>query len=1157
MNDPQNNNSSFSEKIKQGFTIVKRVVKEKWISFKEKKINSNEEQQSDISSASFHEPGYVEPTNNFTTDSSKTSHSDATIDAQQETDTADNQVTDPIITNDQSVQDEAHSNSADSKDLPAVPNSENVDIENKSIEEPLEGISIEESNKPEEIQSDTLSLENNDLPSEKEPSDQPVENKIVAFLLAAQVILLAEWNKLKRKLNKADTEQLSGSVEPPLESNLESDLIAPGSLTENPEVDALDSSSEENPANLLDTKEETYELAIIPALQEEVPTPPTDSKKKLIFSFNVTYGVIKSLILSLIIAILVGGALASGIGLGYFAYLVSTEKPPTYEEMKADITNLEQSSTMYFADNQPIGAVKSDLVRKVVPLSDMSKNLQHAIIATEDEYFYKHNGIVPKAVARALTQEFTGAKVQTGGSTLTQQLVKQQILTSEVSFKRKANEILLAIRLENYFSKDEILEAYLNTSTFGRNSSGQNIAGVEEAALGIFGVRASELNLAQSAFIAGLPQSPSLYTPYNQLGELRSNLEPGLERKNTVLFRMYREKFISKKDYEEALNYDLVKDFVQPTQTVDNHDYSFLYNRVLKEATLIVMKKNYTADKLTEKDITENDTLYNKYYFEAESQIQNNGYEIRSTIDKGVYDAMQNVVANYGDQFGQTYYRNKVDQYTGALILDKTTGEPVMEPEPVQNGSVLMDNATGRVIGFVGGRDFSISEVDHAFSTHRQPGSTIKPLLVYAPAIEQGLIQPATMIPDTAINFTQSDGSSWNPSNYGGSITGKFISARDALKRSYNNPTAKIYLEMLKSSPEGMKPEDYMKKMGFTSISDAEYESGQPALSLGGTETGPTVMEQTNAFAAVANNGTYVEGYMIENITDKKGNVIYQHEAKSETVFTPQTAYLTIDMMRSVVESGTAAGILGELNFSPDLAGKTGTTNDFIDVWFVASTPQVTLSSWIGYDNDGESRHQLQYYDNGADFDASGANESYWAQLANAIYSVNPTIMGADKSFTRPPGISSSTVLEQTGMKPGKMTLPDGKTIDVTGPTRSDLFNTNFIPGVTTYDFAVGANSYELNNFWYETYLKARETEEKKKKEEEDRKKKEQEDKKKEEEDKKKTEEEKKKNEDEAAAKKKKEEEDKKKAEEEANKPTPPATPPPTAGGTTDRKSVV
>lgn len=1084
MNDPQNNNSSFKEYIKKQCIKLKKVVKELWMSFKEK-------------------------------DSTIATNIPSSDDENQLPETAETQTEISSIETENTTNDKEPSEPLYVESTPAKTKSTVL---------------------LEKVKKSWLAFKERDFLIKLKVGAKKMKNRFILWFLAAEIVFLAQWNRFKRFVSqrvlafrkKSPTDSEKSKVEFPPETN--------SAITSEPYV-ATDYQG-------------TYALAIIPNTPIEEPAfQENDKKKKAIFSFNVTYGVVKSLFISFIVALFIGGAFAGGIGLGYFAYLVSTETPPTYTEMKADITDLEQVSTMYFADNQSIGTVKSDLVRKVVPLSEMSKNLQHAIVATEDEYFYKHNGIVPKAVARALVQEFTGSKVQTGGSTLTQQLVKQQILSSEVSFKRKANEILLAIRLENYFSKDEILEAYLNTSTFGRNSSGQNIAGVEEAAQGIFGVHASDLNLPQAAFIAGLPQSPSQYTPYNQLGQLRTNLKPGLERKNTVLFRMYREKFITKKEYESAINYDLVKDFVQPIQTVDNHDYSFLYNRVLKEATLIIMKKNYLADKLTEADIAENDTLYNKYYFEGEAEIQNNGYDIQSTIDKNVYDAMQNVVANYGDQFGATYYRTKVDPYTGAVVLDDATGEPVMEPEPVQNGSVLMNNATGRVIGFVGGRDFSISQVDHAFSTHRQPGSTIKPLLVYAPAIEQGLIQPATMIPDTAINFIQPDGSAWNPTNYGGGITGKFVSAREALKRSYNNPTSKIYLEMLKHSPEGMKPGDFMKKMGFTSISDAEYESGQPALSLGGTETGPTVMEQTNAFAAVANNGTYVEGYMIESIKDKKGNVVYQHQGKSETVFTPQTAYLTLDMMRSVIESGTAAGILGQLDFSPDLAGKTGTSNDFIDIWFIASTPQVTLSSWIGYDNDGEERHQLQYYDNGADFDASAANEAYWAQLANAIHAANPTIMGSEESFIRPPGISSQTVLEETGMKAGKMTLPDGKTIDISGPTKTDLFNSNYLPGTTTYDFAVGATPSELNTFWYDTYLKSREAEEKKKKEEAEAAKK-----KKEEEDKKKSEEEeskKKKDAEEAEKKKaedeKKKEEEEKKKEEEAKKTdtdTPPSTTP-------------
>ncbi|MEG0552376.1 MAG: transglycosylase domain-containing protein, partial [Carnobacterium sp.] len=196
-----------------------------------------------------------------------------------------------------------------------------------------------------------------------------------------------------------------------------------------------------------------------------------------IFGFNVAYNVFKNLFIALVVFILIGVAFVGGAGLGYFAYLVSNDKPPTYKEMNADLKNIETTSSIYYANNELISDLRTDLKRTTMPLKDMSDLVEKAIIATEDEYFYEHHGVVPKAVARALFQEVSGSSSVSGGSTLTQQLVKQQILTNEVSFKRKANEILLAYRLENFFSKEEILESYLNVSPFGRNNHGENIAG--------------------------------------------------------------------------------------------------------------------------------------------------------------------------------------------------------------------------------------------------------------------------------------------------------------------------------------------------------------------------------------------------------------------------------------------------------------------------------------------------------------------------------------------------------------------------------------------------------------------------------------------------------------------------------------------------------
>ena len=220
---------------------------------------------------------------------------------------------------------------------------------------------------------------------------------------------------------------------------------------------------------------------------------------------------------------ILGGVFAGGVGAGYFASLVKDEKVSLAESYEKGYLSIRRNIVTCIFDNDvPLGKLRADIDREEIKISDVSDYLKKAVIATEDEYFFEHNGVVPKALLRAVFQEFTNSAVQTGGSTLTQQLIKNQILTNEVSFDRKAKEVLLALRVERFLEKDDILEAYLNVSTFGRNSSGQNIGGVQAAAKGIFGVDAKDLNLPQAAFIAGLPQSPFRYTPFTNQGELKS-----------------------------------------------------------------------------------------------------------------------------------------------------------------------------------------------------------------------------------------------------------------------------------------------------------------------------------------------------------------------------------------------------------------------------------------------------------------------------------------------------------------------------------------------------------------------------------------------------------------------------------------------------------
>lgn len=800
---------------------------------------------------------------------------------------------------------------------------------------------------------------------------------------------------------------------------------------------------------------DAYRKQIPKGKRHKRKTKDSFSKEKLFFSFNVGYNVIRNLFIALIVLLIIGIAFAGGTGLGYFAYLVSGEEVPSFEKMQEDINNVSTTSSMYYGSGEKISDLRTDLKRTTVSLDNISDLVPQAVIATEDEYFYEHDGVVPKAVARALLQEVTGTSSTSGGSTLTQQLVKQQILSNEVSFARKANEILLAYRLENYFTKEEIMEAYLNVSPFGRNNRGENIAGIQEAALGIFGINADELSLPQAAFIAGLPQNPIVYSPYTQYGEIKEDLSSGMNRKDDVLFNMYRENYISETEYNEALSYDLAQDFIQQEEA-EVQTNSYVYNAVEKEARNILIENLYTAEGFTEADIEADQNLYNHFYEQADQDLRMNGYTINSTIDKPIYDAMQESVAQNASSLGVT----REIEWT-----DPDTDEVTTIIEPAQTSSVLQDNATGRIIAFVGGVDFDLSEVNRAFDTERSPGSTIKPLVVFAPAFEQNIITPASMVYESAVIVPSTNAETGlleehRVTNVGNVVPDKWTSVREGLADSSNIIATKIYEELI-GNDQNTVGGAYLPLMGIGTDTVAESEYSNASFAIGATQY--TNLQNTNAFAMLANNGVYTEAYLIESIEDANGEAIYQHESTSTQVFSPETAYLTIDLMRDVMDNGTAADIEGQLLFSADIAGKTGTSESQKDIWFVGSTPQVTLSSWIGYDNALEENYMDDSSGSGS---GSSRNRAHWARLMNAIYRTNPTIIGTDRTFQQPAGIQTDTVLAETGMKSGTVRLPDGREVTAGGDTKSEIFNRNFIPGTTVYDFAIGASDEELQDYW-------------------------------------------------------------------------------------------
>ncbi|WP_377888147.1 transglycosylase domain-containing protein [Alkalihalobacillus sp. R86527] len=759
---------------------------------------------------------------------------------------------------------------------------------------------------------------------------------------------------------------------------------------------------------------------------------------------RIAYKVIWNLFLIFLVLGLMGSLFAGGVGAGYFASLVKDEQIRSYDEMKRDVYNYEETSEIYFADDVLLGNFRSDIERKEVDLKDVSPLVQKAVISTEDEYFYDHDGIVPKAIGRAVLQELTNSEDRTGGSTLTQQLVKNQILTREVSFERKAKEMLLALRLENFFEKEEILEAYLNVVPFGRNASGRNIAGVQTAAKGIFGVDASELNLPQAAFIAGLPKNPYTYTPFTNSGIVKDDLSPGIERMKFVLYRMYTEGTITEEEYNKAIEYDIEKNLTDSSpspfeqypyltfeiedraKTVlaeqianeEGYDGKKLaesinqYNRVTYDANVTKRTVEESAEKMGLKweEVEKDSKIFIEFMSNAEKELRKNGYKIHTTIDKNVYNSMNAARDKVLDN-GRYFQSPKT-----VSVQDPETGEMVDKEYPMQVGGILIENKSGKILSFVGGRDFGQEALNHATNAYRSNGSTMKPLLDYAPAMEIGKVQPGYIIPDLPIKGKNA----FNPGNYSSNYHG-LVTARKALERSYNVPAARVYSKM-----NPVEATEYLVKMGFSTLTvDDRYA---PSMSIGALTRGVSVEENTNAFGTFANGGKFVDAYMIDKIVDRDGNVVYQHKPDPVQVFSPQTSYLTIDMMRDVVRQGTAQDVPGKLKFTADWAGKTGTGQGYRDAWFVAVNPNVSLGVWTGYDK--QMRMDSQY---------ASRNKNLWALFANAAYDQKPELMDPQKRFDMPTGIVRRSFCGISGKLASDL-------CQQAGLVQTDLFNAKYVP---------------------------------------------------------------------------------------------------------------
>ncbi|GEL08066.1 transglycosylase domain-containing protein [Salisediminibacterium halotolerans] len=752
---------------------------------------------------------------------------------------------------------------------------------------------------------------------------------------------------------------------------------------------------------------------------------------------RITSSVIWNLLLLLISLLFVTAFFVGGAAAGYFASLVQDEPIPDSEELEENIYNYEEATEIYFAGGEYLGDMPSPIERREAELDEISENLINAVIATEDEYFFEHDGIVPKAILRALYQDFSNAATQTGGSTLTQQLVKNQLLSSEVTHDRKAVEILYAMRTEHFFEKEDILEAYLNVVPFGRNANGQQIAGVRAAAEGIFDEDVSDLNIAQAAFIAGLPQSPFGYTPFEGSGEVRENFDAGLDRMETVIERMHRFGAITDEEKEDALAYDIRENLTEPEPT-SLDEYPFLTDEVRRRALQELPEILMDNDDVDLDDIEDDDQrnlVRNRYEEEAERALSQEGYEIHLTIDKDIYDAQQEAVEEFEMFSDQTdYVTNDDGEEEETTILEETA-------------SVTINNETGQIISFVGGRDFETQNYNRATQAFRQSGSTMKPLTTYALSFETGYLQPGILAPDTPYeDYNDGEGLTNFDNQYDGLMT-----SREALARSRNVPAVREFMPILDGEREFA--EDALIDYGFSRFieNDPHPYASTPLGTLG-----LTVEANASAFTAVANMGERVDSFMIESINDSDGETIYEEETEGIEVFSPQTGYLVLDTMRDVIydDVGTASTqITNTLNFDSDFAGKTGTTQEFRDSWFVGLNPNITQATWLGFD---DNRQLAQNYQG---MGYSGRTQMLWAELMNAAYEEDDELIGPDEEFESPGGIVEEEVCTISGMLPSDL-------CEEAGLVETDIFNSDYAPteeddSLQEVDYVeVGGNSY-------------------------------------------------------------------------------------------------
>ena len=573
--------------------------------------------------------------------------------------------------------------------------------------------------------------------------------------------------------------------------------------------------------------------------------------------------------------------------------------------------------------------------RTLVPLSRIPEKLKKTILIIEDDGFYTHLGISPLSILRAFLVNLTHGRVEQGGSTITQQLAKNLFLTPDRTPSRKIREVMLSFKIEYRYTKDEILEMYLNQVNMGSGAYG-----VETAARTYFGKHVEELSLPECALIAGLPRAPNKYSPYN-------NIKKAELRRNLILDRLYKKKLITKLELDSAKHTPI------SVHKIEQKNAPYFVEHVRQQ-----LEETYGAN-----------------------VIYKGGLSVYTSLDMKLQDMAQRAVAATLAEA-----EKKIALENGIPV------ESIYEAEfrkniPIQASFIAIDPKTGYIKALVGGRDFSESQFNRATQSKRQPGSSFKPF-IYTTAIDNGFTA-ADIIVDAPMPLSDgNEGQVWKPENYEKKFFGP-TTLRKALTLSRNVVTLKLLMKVGASSVSS-----YANKMGIKSPINRNL-----SLAFGTSEV--TLMELVSAYSTFPSFGVKVDPISIIMVKDSMGKILEENQPHVQDVLRPEAAYVMTSMMESVVNEGTATRIRAD-GITFNCAGKTGTTDNQSDVWFVGYTSDLVAGGWVGFDD----RRSL-----GRWISSSNTPVPMWAAFMKDVYKDKPP-----EPFTKPAKIVTVRIDTDSGL---------------------------------------------------------------------------------------------------------------------------------------------